>query len=75
LLQRWRIKMGRILFRLQGLAKRRMPDIARKPTPSAPANAPTDPLKKATQPLLALIGAPNGKPKEGFVWEETTGIE
>src|ERR1039458_3219603 len=43
--------------------------------PSAPANALTDPLKKTTQPLLTLIGAPNGKPKEGFVWEETTGIE
>ena len=75
LIQRWRIKMDRILFRPQGLAKRRMPDIAPKPTPSAPATALTDPLKKPTQPLLTLIGAPNGKPKEGFVWEETTGIE
>jgi len=74
-LQRWRAEMDRILFRPQGLAKRRMPDIAPKPTPSAPATALTDPLKKPTQPLLTLIGAPNGKPKEGFVWEETTGIE
>ena len=40
---------------------------------------PADPLKKPTQPVLALfglaIGAPNGKHKEGFAWEETKGIE
>jgi hypothetical protein len=49
-----------------------------------PANAPADPLKKPTQPMLALfvstvngstIGAPDTKPKEAFAWEKTGGIE
>ena len=40
-----------------------------------PANAPADPLKKPTQPVLALFRPPNGEPKEGFAWEETKGIE
>jgi hypothetical protein len=79
LLQRWRTKMRRIQFRLRGFAKRRMPEIAPKPMPSAPAHAPADPLKKPTQPVLALfsstIGAPNGEPKEGFAWEATKEIE
>ena len=77
LLQRWRTrtKMGRIRFRLPRFAKQRMPEIAPKPTQTAPATAPADPLKKPSQPVLALFGAPNGKPKEGFAWEETKGIE
>ena len=44
-----------------------------------PATAPADPLKKPTQPMLALfgstIGAPETKPKEAFAWEKTKGIE
>jgi len=61
-----------------------MPQIAPKPTPSVPANAPADPLKKPTQPMLALfgstvngstIGAPKTEPKEAFAWEKTKGIE
>jgi hypothetical protein len=49
-----------------------------------PANAPADPLKKPTQPMLALfgstvtgstIGAPETKPKKAFAWEKTKGIE
>jgi hypothetical protein len=61
-----------------------MPEIAPKPAPSAPANPPADPLKKPTQPMLALfvstlngstIGAPETKPKEAFDWEKTKGIE
>jgi hypothetical protein len=85
LLQRWRTrtrartKMGRIRWRLPGLAKQKMPEIRPKATPPAPATAPPDPPKKPNQPVLALfgsaIGAPNGKPKEGFRWEETKGIE
>jgi hypothetical protein len=72
--------MGRIRFRLPGFVKHpRTPEIAPKPTPSAPANAPAHPLKKPTQPMLALfgstIGAPDTKPKEVFAWEETKGIE
>ena len=35
--------------------------------------------KKPTQPALPLFGsakgAPDGEPKEGFLWEETKGIE
>jgi hypothetical protein len=75
LLQRWRTKMGRIRFRLPGFAKQRMPEVAPKPTPPAPTTAAADPLKKRTQPVLVLFGTPNGKPKEGFAWEETKEIE
>ena len=55
LIQRWRIKMGRIRFRLPRFSQRQMPEIAPKPAPSVPANAPADPLKKPTQPMLALF--------------------
>ncbi|MGA7293939.1 MAG: hypothetical protein WBW53_06570 [Terriglobales bacterium] len=85
LLQRWRTKIrtrakiGRIRLRLPGLAKQKMPEIAPTPTPPAPDTAPPDPPKTPNQPVLALfgsaMGAPKGKPKEGFRWEETKGIE
>jgi hypothetical protein len=61
-----------------------MPEIAPKPAPSVPANALADPLKKPTQPMLALfglnvngstIGAPEAKPKERFAWDKAKGIE
>ncbi len=71
--------MGRIRFRLPGFPQRQMPEIAPKPAPSVPANTPADPLKKPTQPLLALfgstIGAPETKPNEAFAWEKTKAIE
>ena len=84
LIQRWRIKMGRIRLRLPRFSQRQMPETAPKPAPSVPANAPADPLKKPTQPMLALfgstvngstIGAPEIKPKKAFAWEKTKGIE
>jgi heme/copper-type cytochrome/quinol oxidase subunit 1 len=79
LIQRWRIKMGRIRFRLPRLSQRQMPDLTPKPAASVPANAPADPLKKPIQPMLALFGstagAPETKPKEAFAWEKTKGIE
>ena len=84
LIQRWRIKAGRIRFRLPRFSQRQMPEIAPKPAPSVPSNAPADPLKKPTQPMLALfgstvngstIGAPETRPKEPFAWEETKAIE
>jgi hypothetical protein len=85
LLQRWwtkirtRAKIGRIRLRLPGLEKQRMAETRPKATPPAPAAAPPNPPKKPNQPLLALfgsaMGAPDGKPKEGFRWEETKGIE
>jgi hypothetical protein len=79
LIQRWRKKMGRIRFRLPRFSQRQMPEIAPKPAPSVPANAPADPLKKPTQPMLALFGptsgAPETKPKVAFAWEKTKGIE
>ena len=79
LIQRWRIRMGRIRFRLPRFSHRQIPEIVPKPAPSLPANAPADPLKKPAQPMLALfgstIGAPETKPKEAFVWEKTKGIE
>jgi hypothetical protein len=83
--ERWRtrtktgMKMSRIRLRLPGLSKEKMAERAPKPTPPAPATAPTDPPKKPTQPALPLFGSamgtPNGKPKEGFRWEKTKGIE
>jgi hypothetical protein len=79
LIQRWRTNMGRIRFRLPRFSPRHMPEIAAKPAPSVTANAPADPLKKPTQPMLALfgstIGAPETKPKVAFAWEKTKGIE
>ena len=78
LIHRWRIKMGRIRFRLPRFSRRQMPERAPKPTSLAPATAPADPLKKPTQPMLALfgstIGTPETQPKEAF-WEKTKGIE
>jgi len=71
--------MGRIRFRLLRFSQRPMLEIAPKPTPLAPAAAPAGPLKKPTQPMLALFGsttgAPETKPKEAFAWEKTKGIE
>ena len=84
LIQRWRIKMGRIRFRLPRFSQRQMPEITPKATPLAPATAPADPRKKPTQPMFALfvstinvstIDAPETKPKEAFAWEKTKGIE
>jgi len=79
LIQRWSVNRGRIRFRLLRFSQRQMPEIAPKPAPSVPANAPADPLKNPTQPMLALfgstIGAPETKPKEAFAWEKTKGIE
>ena len=83
-IQRWRIKMGRIRFRLPTFSHRQMLEIAPKPAPSVPPNAPADPRKRPTQPMLALfgstinhstLGAPETKPKEAFAWEKTKGIE
>lgn len=76
--------MDRIRFRPPRFRQQQMPEIAPKPAPSVPANAPADPLKKPTRPILALfvstvngstIGAPETKPKEAFAWEKTKGIE
>jgi hypothetical protein len=79
LIRRWRIKMGRVRFRLPRFSQRRMPEIASKPAPSVPANAHADPLKKPAQPMLGLfgstIGASETKPKEVFAREKTKGIE
>ena len=84
LIQRWSKKMGRIRFRLPRFSQQQMPEIAPKPAPSVPANALADPLKKPTQPMLALfglnvngstIGAPEAKPKERFAWDKAKGIE
>src|SRR5271170_7508166 len=84
LIQRWRINMGRIRFRLPRFSQRQMPESAPKLTPLALATPPADPFKKPTEPMLALfgstingstIGAPEIKPKEAFAWEKTKGIE
>ncbi len=84
LIQKWRIKMGRIRFGLPRFSHQQMPEITPKPASSVPANAPADPLKKPSPPMLALfdstvnastIGAPETNPKEAFAWEKTKGIE
>ena len=79
LIQRWRTKLCKIRLTLPRPSMQGMPEIAPRPTPSVPASAPADPLKKPTQPTLALfgstIGAPETKPKEAFTWEKTKGIE
>jgi len=84
LIQRSRMKIDRIRFRMPRFSHQQMPEIEPKPASSVPANAPADPLKKPTQPMLALfvstvngatIGAPEIKPKEAFAWEKTKGIE
>ena len=79
LIRRWSKKMGRIRFRLPRFSQRQMPEIAPKPAPSVPANAPAYPLKKPTQPMLVLFGLtispPEAEPKKAFAWEKTKGIE
>ena len=79
LIQRWSMKMDRIRFGLPRFSQRQIPEIAPKPAASGPANASADPLKKPTQPMLALFGlpiaAPETKAKEAFAWEKTKGIE
>ena len=73
--QRWRMKIGRIRFRLSEFAKRETQTIAPKRTPPAPCTALAEPLKKPIQPVLPLFEAPSGKPKEAFVWNETKEID
>jgi hypothetical protein len=79
LIQRWSMKMDRIRFGLPRFSRRQILEIAPKPAASVPANAPADPPKKPTPPMLALFGstssAPETKPKEAFAWEKTKGIE
>ena len=71
--------MGKIRFRLPRFSQRQMPEIAPKPEPSVPPNAPADPLRKHFHPMLGLLGstivAPETKPEEAFAWEKTKGIE
>jgi hypothetical protein len=88
LLQRWRTRirnktkpetmMAKIRLRLSKLLKRRTLEIRSK-LPPAPVTAPADSSKASTQPGLPLfgsaMGAPSGKPKGGFRWEGTKGIE
>ena len=71
---RWRMKMGTIRFRLLEFAKRRTQTNAPAPTPPAPSTTSAEPSKKPIQPVLPLFEAPSGKPKEGFVWNETKEI-
>ncbi len=73
--QRWRKKIGKMRFSLPEFWKQRRPEIALKPPPPEPATAPAEPLKTPRQPVLPLFGAPNGRQKEGFAWDEHNGIE
>ena len=73
--QRWRVKMGRIRFRLLESAKRRTQAIAPKPMPPAPSTASAQPLKKPSHQMLSLFNVPNSEAKERFAWDEHDSIE
>ena len=79
LIQRWRVRMGRIRFRLPRSSHQQILEIAPKPASPAPAPAPGGPLTNPVRSVLNLfgstIGAPEIKPKEAFAWEKTKGIE
>jgi hypothetical protein len=77
--QRWRKKIGRMRFVLPGFARRKIPEIARTPTPQTQASIHAESLKKPIQPVLPIFGstinAANDRPKERFASEETKRIE
>jgi len=61
--------------------ERKMPQPEPRPVPQVPTSPEeTPPPKKPPKPAqasrpLSDLPSPNGKPKEGFVWDETKGIE
>ena len=61
--------------------ERKMPQSVPRPAPQVPATPePTPPPKKPAKSVqdslpLADPSSPNGKPKEGFQWDESKGIE
>jgi hypothetical protein len=71
--------MSRIRFRLLGFAKQAMPHTAPKPALQTPAAIPAVSPTRPAQPMLGLFGltidAPDGKPREGFMWDGTMEIE
>ena len=73
--QRWRMKIGRVRFRVLEFAKWRTQTIAPKPMSPAPSIASAEPLTKPIQAVLPLFEAPSGKPKKAFVWNETKEID
>jgi hypothetical protein len=77
--QRWRKKIGGMRFVLPGLARRKMPEIARTMTPQAQTSIPAESLKKPIQPVLPLFGstiaADDDRPKERFASKEAKRIE
>jgi hypothetical protein len=83
LLQRCCAKLDRVWFRLARFWKQRRSKTAAEPPRPGPVTAPPEPLTRLPQAALPIfgstisstIGAPNGKPKEGFAWDEHTGIE
>jgi hypothetical protein len=77
--QRWRKKIGRTRFGLQGFARRKIPEIARKAAPQTQASIYSESSKKPIQPVLpffgATIAADDDRPKELFASTETKRIE
>ena len=57
--------------------ERKMPQAVPRPTPPVPATPVQPPPAKSVQASLPLADPPslNGKPKEGFVWDESKGID
>jgi hypothetical protein len=77
--QRWRKNIGRTRFGLQGFARRKIPEIARKAMPQTQASIHAESSKKPIQPVLPLFGltiaADDERPKERFASKKTKRIE
>jgi hypothetical protein len=75
-LLRWRTNMQGLRSRLSELVRRRTPVIPAKPLPPAPVLIPPEQGKEQHRsPVFQPFGMADAKPKEGFAWEKTKGIE
>jgi hypothetical protein len=73
---RWRTNMQGLRSGLSELMRRRTRVIPAKPLPPTPVLIPPEPRKEQhRQPVFQPFGTPDTKPKEGFTWEKTKGIE
>ena len=75
-LPRWRTIMQGFWSGVSELMRCRTPVIQAKPLPPAPVPIPPEPRKEQHRsPVFQPFGTPDAKPKEGFAWEKTKGIE
>jgi len=73
--ERWRQKIARMRFRLPNHIAAKMPKIPPTATQPMPAALALEPPEKPTQPAVPLFDAPSSKRKDGFLWDETKGID